>query len=758
MYQSDVEAVWKIVGATFMMPDKIKTQCKGKRFLAPTVLIIVTFIIYLNSLPNEFIFDDIPLVQNSINVLNGGFWDLVSSYRPLRYLSYALDYRVFGMNPWGFRLMNIVYHGLTVLSVFWMLKIFGLSKRAAFISALVFAIHPVNTDAVAYISGRRDLLMGLFYVLSMGWFMKFYNSTQPPSPLLSEGKKGELNSPLFSAKRGARGEFKRTGRNMVLPLLLSLIFMFLSISSKEMGATIPLVFILYIFYKDGAKLLEKRWIYLTVMSFLLLFTFFVFITISGGGSGLVSLHGINFHGNSPEVHYLTAATIWLHYLKLTVFPLKLILDNANYPLVLDWNYLVFLSILSMFIYGWVVWRIATQYDLSLNPSPERKGLDLSPSPLGARVGDGAAIAFFLVFFVISLAPVLQIIPLHEIVAVHYLFVPVIGFCAVVGILVDKMLQPSSQPSPLNKGEGANSLSIFKGTGTGKEKAPVERFPSVSPKCGAQGRLGIGLFILLLLLAFFSIRTITRNFELKDHWTVFHNDEKWAPLSFRGYFTLGAEYMNMKFPDKAGEYYEKAQATGSWDGNLLSNIIGYYIVKGNHEAAVDFYEEMSKKGEYITPQGMFNISILYMINGSCDKAIRLATAFDPLSSQLKRIELVKKCKEYKFEKYDMNNIEDIHNKQQLMKSIGLEVERKPYLIALINSGEFNDTELIDLINELAIVNLQSDIPEAIKYYKMERDLYKKMNKPVPDIVEKSIAVLEDYQYKVLVEGKYYKLEW
>jgi len=127
-------------------------------------LLAVSFLIYLNSLPNDFIFDDIPLVQNSINVLSTGFWDLIRSYRPLRYITYSIDYRIFGMNPWGFRLMNIIYHSLTVISLFRMLKVFGLTKRAAFISALIFAVHPVHTDSVAYISGRRDVLMGLFYV------------------------------------------------------------------------------------------------------------------------------------------------------------------------------------------------------------------------------------------------------------------------------------------------------------------------------------------------------------------------------------------------------------------------------------------------------------------------------------------------------------------------------------------------------------------------------------------------------------------
>ena len=671
---------------------------------AKMFLILSVLLAFINSLPNDFIFDDIPMVQNSLNVVKAEFWDLISSYRPLRYMTYALDYYIFGMHPWGFRLMNIFYHLLTVLSVSWMLEVFGLSKRAAFISALVYAIHPVHTDAVSYISGRRDVLMGLFYMLSVGWFMKFYNVTQHPSSVLSEEKGGK--------KAGV------SWRKRVFYLFLSLLFLFLSISSKEMGATIPLVFILYIFYKDGAKLLKKRWFYIVMMSSLLLFSFFVFFAISSGGSGLVSLDGVNYHGNSPEVHYLTASTIWLYYLKLVIFPLKLILDNANYPLVTEWNFKVFFSILSMFIYGWMVWKLATTSEISDknagdSPCTNPKKGETMVLPLHA-------VAFWMFFFVISLGPVLQIIPLHEIVAVHYLYVPVIAFCTIVGILYDNLKN--------------------------RKKSLSGRIYGFIPT-----------ILLILLLSFFFVRTITRNFELKDHWTVFHADKKWAPLSFRGYFTLGALYVDMRFPDKAAEYYKKAEKTGSWDGNLLGNIIGYYILKGDHKAALNYYEKMMKKGEFITSQGTLNIAILYMLKSDCEKAISLASSFSPFKNQLKRVELINKCSELDFGKYEID-MQDIYHKQELMKELGLEIERKPYLIKLINSGEFSGEELCDLIHELAVVNLQSDIPEAIKYYKMERDLYLELKNPVPEIVKKSITVLEEYQHKVLVEGKYYTLAY
>ena len=656
-------------------------------------LVLAVFFVYFNSLPNEFIFDDVPLVQNSLWITSANFIDLLFSYRPLRYVSYALDYRIFGMNPTGFRFVNIVYHSVSVLSLFWALKMFGLTKRAAFVAALIFAVHPVNTDAVAYISGRRDVLMGLFYILSIGCFFKFYRTVSP-------------------AERAVSGTVKKQW----LFLILALVFMVVSISSKEMGATIPLVFIMYAAYKDGAALLKKPWFYFVAMIFLILFSFFAFLAISGGGSALVSLEGISFHGNSPEVHYLTAATIFLHYLKLTLFPWKLILDNAGYPLVLDWNFEVFFSILSMFVLVFLVWSLlTTSRKNKTNATAER--LEMRHS-----------IAFWIVFFIVSLAPVLQIIPLHEIVAVHYLYVPVVGFCAIAGDLFDYC--------------------------AGTENVSFQQMFNFSEN----RKRAVAALCITLLFSLFSLRTISRNFEMRNIWTVLHADAEKQPLSFRGLFTIGAEYLNMKFPDKGWEYYKQSIDTGYWDPNLLSNIIGYYIVKGNHAAAVDFFKQMVGKGEYITSAGTLNIAYLYMISGDCDTALNMAGAVIPDASELKRHGSLMKCRDYGFDKFDDSNIYDVYAKQQKMKDLEMNVERKPYLKRLIGSGEFTGEKLIELVADLAAIDFISDIPEAIEYYKYEIELCGKYGVPVPEAAIKSLAVLEDYSHKVLDEGKYLPLEF
>ena len=89
------------------------------------------------------------------------------------------------------------------------------------------------------------------------------------------------------------------------------------------------------------------------------------------------------------------------------------------------------------------------------------------------------------------------------------------------------------------------------------------------------------------------------------------------------------------------------------------------------------------------------------------------------------------------------------------------EALPPVFTILKSLEKNQDK--DVFFELARLYdygcwVRQNISEAIKYYKLERELLIKLGKPVPEIVERSIAVLEDYQYKVLVEGKYYKLEW
>jgi tetratricopeptide (TPR) repeat protein len=160
------------------------------------ILLVVSFAVYFNALSGNFVYDDemqivknpwIRDVSNVPTIFSKSVWSFVTEkdafnyYRPLMHIVYMLDYYLFGLNPWGFHLVNILFHcGVTVL-VFLVIRKFlgeqGVTKSSlylspAFIAALFFATHPVHTEAVAWIAGLPDLAFTFFYLLSFYFYIR----------------------------------------------------------------------------------------------------------------------------------------------------------------------------------------------------------------------------------------------------------------------------------------------------------------------------------------------------------------------------------------------------------------------------------------------------------------------------------------------------------------------------------------------------------------------------------------------------------
>jgi tetratricopeptide (TPR) repeat protein len=91
-------------------------------------------------------------------------------YRPVRMVSYAVDYALWGPSARGFRLTNLLLHLCNALLVFSIARALA-SERAAWAAAFLFALHPLATEAVTYISGRRDVLFTLFYLAALRVFI-----------------------------------------------------------------------------------------------------------------------------------------------------------------------------------------------------------------------------------------------------------------------------------------------------------------------------------------------------------------------------------------------------------------------------------------------------------------------------------------------------------------------------------------------------------------------------------------------------------
>lgn len=143
---------------------------KGYIFL----LIFITSLVYLNSFGNDFVWDDLNnIVQNK--ELNNplGIREVFLNpsgsqifYRPIPYMTIWLDWHFWRANPAGYHLTNLIFHLACVILVFFLCKRLVQSKRLSFLAALIFAIHPVHTEAVTYISGRSDIISGFFIFLS----------------------------------------------------------------------------------------------------------------------------------------------------------------------------------------------------------------------------------------------------------------------------------------------------------------------------------------------------------------------------------------------------------------------------------------------------------------------------------------------------------------------------------------------------------------------------------------------------------------
>ena len=125
---------------------------------------------YLNALPNAFVWDDLVLVVDNPWIKSwAGLPHLLSAslvtdlgaapyYRPLQAVTYLLDYRLWGLSPAGFRATGVAIHAGVALLLYRLGCTMLGSPRAALAAALAFAVHPIHTEAVAYVAGRSDPL------------------------------------------------------------------------------------------------------------------------------------------------------------------------------------------------------------------------------------------------------------------------------------------------------------------------------------------------------------------------------------------------------------------------------------------------------------------------------------------------------------------------------------------------------------------------------------------------------------------------
>lgn len=373
-------------------------MCNRQTLVSLLLVIGLGVAVYGNSLNNAFVYDDLYQVERhpytrDLTQISGMFATShfgqrsAEGYRPLATLSFAVNYTIHGRDPFGYRIVNVILHGLNSGLVLLLTKAALLSFPAALISGLVFAVHPVHTEAVVWVSGRSELLATFFFLLTWFCYIRATSSS--------------------SLRRGY--------------WVCSLLVYVLALLSKEHALTLPLVLFLYDVYARRIRheSLSAGWLWSRVKLYLgygLLIALYLALryALFEGHMILIDLASVPFVHNplveaSLYERALTGITIIGSYLGLLAWP---------YDLSVDYSYAQMDIVRSFF-------------------APEvLASLGLIVICLLAMIvsfGRSGWLWLPMAFLFLTLAPVTNIfILVGTIMAERLLYLPSVGFCMVAG--------------------------------------------------------------------------------------------------------------------------------------------------------------------------------------------------------------------------------------------------------------------------------------------------------------------------------------
>lgn len=519
------------------------------------ILAVFSFLLFVNTISNGFVFDDESVVENNLSIReisnipkfftgDEGFHKVIGRYyRPVVSATYTIDYFFWKLNPTGYHLTNIIIHLVSVLLLFRILIIlsekYKYGLQASFIGALIFAVHPIHTEAVSWISGRTDSLCTLFFFAAFIYYIKYAEQDK------------EKNNKF---------------------LLLSLLFYFIALLSKEMAVTFPVIIFLYdfIYRKRNINFIRGN---------LKTYLFFLLVTIL-----YVLIRYLTLHNVSERVNYLyfigkdsiTIASTMLKtvpvYFKLLFAPINLL---YHYNGVIPDSYSLFdLQVIISVIF--ILVMLVVSFLLYKNSSE---------------------VSFCILFFFISLLPVMNIFPTMNLMAERFLYLTSFGLIVLITYLIIKFISKK------------NYYFIY--------------------------------IISLLIIAFLSYKTFQRNSEWKDNNTLYSTAD-----GIDGTVLLvnaGNIYANNKQYDEAEKRYKRAIEIR--DNSLLAhhNLGLIYLLRGDLDSA----EYRFKKGisiDSLAPDGYFQLSNVYEMQGRINDAIlqleKLQNIFPDYRESKAKLEMLK----------------------------------------------------------------------------------------------------------------------
>ena len=382
--------------------DSLRTLYTRKPIISPLlILVIVGFFVYFFNLNNELFWDDDDwIVRNNfvhtISWDNIKFWlthntlagvGLKSNYyRPFLFFTFALNYVISGIKPLGYHLLSNLIHIANGVLVFSILHSVFRRKLLAFLTSLIFLIHPLQTEAITYISGRGDALVAFFMLLALLLFSK-----------------AESQGLGWASKKK----------------ILSLIFLALGLLSRETGIIFPfLARSLYAsliskerFIRSIKQGLIKTWPYFAVV----IAYGILRLTVLNFQNTLNFYSEPNIYSENLHIRILTFLPILWEYLKLLMVPAGLHMERS--------------AIVYTSLFQWPVWPIFLGF----------VGLLAWLKYLYKHQLATFQIWFFgMALFFIPLGPVSGITPINALIYEHWLYLPIIGFWLIISFYLVKL--------------------------------------------------------------------------------------------------------------------------------------------------------------------------------------------------------------------------------------------------------------------------------------------------------------------------------
>ena len=161
------------------MIEQKRNKLREKRLIILGIILIITFASFLPTLHSEFTnWDDISHLTENMAVRSFNLKNIFTStvdigYNPLIVLSFALEYHFFGLNPFIYHLDNLLLHLVITGLIFVFALQMGLSIRVAAFTSLLFGIHPMHVESVAWIAERKDVLYAVFYMWALCCYLQY---------------------------------------------------------------------------------------------------------------------------------------------------------------------------------------------------------------------------------------------------------------------------------------------------------------------------------------------------------------------------------------------------------------------------------------------------------------------------------------------------------------------------------------------------------------------------------------------------------